>query len=125
MRALLPLALVLALPTGSALADTWTVAEGPKGATTGQWKVTVTDGVVTGEAMMLTADHKPLKYGVSGKITGESVEILRTSAPGGQSCTYTGTIDAKAAKKKFLATGTSQCGSVSGFWKAEDTAEKK
>lgn len=110
---------------GAAAADAWLVTEGPGGNITGTWKVTVANGVVSGDANMTTADRKTLTYGLTGKVDGNSWVINRTKPSDGNACTYTGNSPMTSGfKKPTEITGSAMCQQKTGVWKVKVVAAK-
>lgn len=110
---------------GIAAADAWLVTEGPGGTITGTWKVTIANGVVTGEATMNTADRKTLTYGLSGKVDGNTWVINRTRPSDGNACTYNGTSPISSGfRKPTEIAGSAMCQQKTGVWKVKVVAAK-
>ncbi len=115
----------LGLGTAVAQAETWHVTEGPNGKITGVWNVTITDGVVTGNAAMLTAEHKPLTYALSGKIDGTAYRVDRVLPSDNNLCTYTATVPPLPGLKKATEiNGSAMCQQKTGMWKVRITTAK-
>jgi hypothetical protein len=116
---LVPIAAIsLCLACGSAHAEAWIVTEGETGAITGIWNVTITNGSISGDAVMTTEDHKPLTYALTGQNDGNSWLINRVKPSDGNECTYTGTSPITSGlKKPTEISGSAMCQSKTGIWK--------
>jgi len=118
------LAVLLSLPAGAG-AEVWQVTEGPDGRITGLWDVTITNGAISGEAKMMTADHKPLTYSLSGKVDGNDYVIDRFKPSDANECTYKGSAPQMPGLKKATEiSGTAMCQSRTGIWKVRLPASK-
>lgn len=109
----------LLLTAVAAGADTWQVIEGPGGKITGVWTVKIVGSDITGDATMTTADNKPLKYAIAGKMDGRMFTINRVKPSDGNLCTYTGSAPSGGAslRKASEINGSAMCQQKTGVWK--------
>ena len=113
-------ALCLVASAGAASAEAWGVSEGPGGKTTGVWNVTISAGVISGDAMMTTPEHQRLRYGLTGKVDGTNYVINRVGPSDRNLCTYKGAAPQQAKlKKPTEITGSAMCQQKSGIWKVK------
>lgn len=110
---------VLVLTGATAGADVWQVSEGPGGKITGVWNVKIVGADITGDATMTTADNKPLKYAIAGKMDGRTFTINRVKPSDNNLCTYTGSAPAGGAsfRKVTEINGSAMCQQKTGVWK--------
>ena len=118
-KACLHAIIMLSLPcvAASAAQETWSVSEGPSGATRGVWTMTLNGDAISGWAEMFDSAGEPVTYFVSGKRVDDEFVLEPQSPSNGLKCDYR--LKGTPPESGEVFNGGSQCDGKGQVWMAQ------